>query len=159
MIGSGLERVRADCYTITMKPESSPANPRPNGWLDRIGATGSLVCAIHCALLPILIALLPSLGVALWLGDGFERVFVVFVTLFGLSVLMWSYRRHRALRALSLMLPGLAALWLGVLYAPLHHSLLPHALVMTLGGTLVGLSHLINLRLNHGHVHSAACAH
>lgn len=142
-----------------MKPESSPANPRPNGWLDRIGATGSLVCAIHCALLPILIALLPSLGVALWLGDGFERVFVVFVTLFGLSVLMWSYRRHRTLRALSLMLPGLAALWLGVLYAPLHHSLMPHALVMTLGGTLVGLSHLINLRLNHGHVHSAACAH
>ena len=142
-----------------MKSDPSPAYPRPSGWWDRIGATGSLVCAIHCALLPILIALLPSLGVALWLGDGFERVFVVFVTLFGLSVLAWSYRRHRALRALSLMLPGLAALWLGVLYAPLHHALLPHALVMTLGGSLVGLSHLINLRLNHGHVHSAACAH
>ncbi|MCC7096554.1 MAG: MerC domain-containing protein [Thermomonas sp.] len=142
-----------------MKPASCPADKRSNGWLDRIGATGSLVCAIHCAVLPILIALLPSLGVALWLGDGFEWSFVLFASLFGLSVLAWSYRRHRALRALSLMLPGLAALWLGVLYAPLHQSLLPHALVMTLGGTLVGLSHLINLRLNHGHVHTAACAH
>jgi hypothetical protein len=30
---------------------------------------------------------------------------------------------------------------------------------MTFGGTLVGLAHLANLRLNHGHVHDASCAH
>ncbi|HRO64269.1 MerC domain-containing protein [Thermomonas sp.] len=125
---------------------------------DRIGATGSLVCAIHCALLPLLIAALPSLGVALWLGDGFEAGFVAFASLFGLAVLAWGYRRHRAVRALWLLLPGLAALWLAILYAPLHHSVLPHALVMTFGGVLVGLAHWQNLRLNHGHVHGATCA-
>ena len=127
--------------------------------LDRIGATGSLVCALHCALLPLVIAALPSLGVALWLGDGFERVFVVFATLLGLFSVVWGYRRHRAVRALGLLLPGLAVLWMGVLYAPLHHALLPHAIAMTAGGTLVGLAHLANLRLNHGHVHDANCAH
>ena len=127
--------------------------------LDRIGATGSLLCAIHCALLPLLIALLPSLGVSAWLGEGFEQVFVLFATLFGLAVLAWSYRRHRAMRALALLVPGLAVLWVGVLYAPLHHSVVPHAVAMTFGGTLVGLAHLANLRLNHGHVHDATCAH
>ena len=126
--------------------------------LDRIGATGALVCALHCALLPILIALLPSLGVSAWLGEGFEQVFVLFATLFGLAVLAWSYRRHRAMRALALLVPGLAVLWVGVLYAPLHHSVVPHAVAMTFGGTLVGLAHLANLRLNHGHVHDATCA-
>ncbi len=137
-----------------------PRTTRPTShFLDRLGATGSLLCAIHCALLPLLIALLPSLGVAVWLGDGFEAVFVLFVSLFGVSVLVWSYRRHRAMRALGMMLLGLAALWLAVLYAPLHQSVVPHAVVMTLGGTLVGLAHLINLRLNHGHVHDASCAH
>ena len=30
---------------------------------------------------------------------------------------------------------------------------------MTFGGTLVGVAHLVNLRLNHGHVHDARCAH
>ena len=55
--------------------------------------------------------------------------------------------------------PRLAVLWVGILYAPLHHSLLPHAVAMTFGGTLVGLAHLANLRLNHGHVHDATCAH
>lgn len=134
-------------------------NPRLHALLDRIGATGSLLCAIHCALLPILIALLPSLGLASWLGDGFEVGFVLFATLFGLAVLAWSYRRHRAMRALGLLLPGLAVLWIGILYAPLHHALVPHAVAMTFGGTLVGLAHVTNLRLNHGHVHDASCAH
>lgn len=128
-------------------------------WLDRFGAVGSLVCAAHCALLPVLIALLPALGVSGWLSQGFEFGFVLFATLLGLFSLVWGYRRHRALRALSLLLPGLGILWLGVLFRPLHESVVPHAVAMTLGGTLVGLGHLVNLRLNHGHVHDASCAH
>ena len=133
--------------------------PRRHRLLDRFGAAGSLVCAAHCALLPLAIAALPSLGLAAWVGDGFERVFVVFATLLGVFSLAWGYRRHRAVRALSLLLPGLAMLWLGMLYPALHQSVVPHAVAMTLGGTLVGLGHLVNLRLNHGHVHDASCAH
>lgn len=146
-------------YNVTMKPDPRPAAKPPNALLDRIGATGSLVCAVHCAALPLLIALLPSLGIAAWLGEDFELGFVLFASLFGFAVLAWSYRRHRAVRALGLLLPGLLALWAGLVYPPLHHSLLPHAVVMTFGGTLVGLAHLANLRLNHGHVHDASCVH
>lgn len=151
--------LRGNRYNVTMKPDLRPAGKPPSALLDRIGATGSLVCAVHCAFLPLLIALLPSLGIATWLGDDFERGFVIFATLFGLAILAWSYRRHRTLRALVLLVPGLAALWAGILVEPLHHALLPHALVMTFGGTMVGLAHLANLRLNHGHVHDATCAH
>ena len=134
----------------------SPAQ-RSHRLLDRFGAAGSLVCAIHCALLPLAIAMLPALGIATWLGDGFEQGFVLFATLLGLFSVVWGYRRHGAVRALGLLLPGLAILWIGVLYSPLHHSLWPHAIAMTLGGSLVGLAHLANLRLVH--VHDAACAH
>jgi hypothetical protein len=141
-----------------------PAGHAPHPLLDRLGATGSLVCAIHCALLPLLIALLPSFGIAAWLGEDFERGFVTFATLLGVFTLAWGYRRHRVVRALGLLVPGLAALWLGVLYAPLHHATIPHAVTMTIGGTLVGAAHLANLRLNrasgaNGHVHSASCGH
>ena len=41
--------------------------------LDRFGATGSMICAVHCALTPLLLAAIPSLGLSTWLGDGFER--------------------------------------------------------------------------------------
>lgn len=134
----------------------SPAQ-RSHRLLDRLAAAGSLLCAIHCALLPLVIAMLPALGIAAWLGDGFEQGFVVFATLVGVFSIAWGYRRHGAVRALGLLLPGLVVLWLGILYAPLHHALIPHALTMTLGGTLVGLAHLANLRLVH--VHDASCAH
>lgn len=127
--------------------------------IDRLGAYGSIACAVHCALLPVLIALLPSLGVALFAGDRMELAFVVFASLLGLGSLVWSYRRHRVLRALGLLVPGLLVLWSAVLYPPLHHSVVPHAVAMTFGGTMVALGHLVNLRLNHGHVHDAGCAH
>ena len=126
---------------------------------DRFGFAASMLCAIHCAALPVVLALLPSFGIGVWLGEGFEQAFVLFATLLGLFTMAWGYRRHRAVRALWLLLPGLAVLWVGVLYTPLHETLVAHAVAMTLGGTLVGLAHLANLRLNHGHVHDATCAH
>ncbi|WP_411834353.1 MerC domain-containing protein [Pseudoxanthomonas mexicana] len=128
-------------------------------FIDRFAATGSLLCALHCALTPLLLAAIPSLGLSIWMGDGFERGFVLFVTVLGLFSLIWGYRRHRAFRALGMLLAGLAALWAGVLYVPLHESAVPHAVVMTLGGTLVAIAHLVNLRLNHWHIHDASCAH
>lgn len=134
----------------------SPAQ-RSHRLLDRLGATGSLICAIHCALLPIAIATLPALGIATWLGDGFERAFVIFASLLGGFSVLWGYRRHGAVRAVGLLTLGLGALWIGILYEPLHHALVPHALIMTLGGTFVGLAHMANLRLVH--VHDASCAH
>ena len=80
---------------------------KPTPVLDRLGATGSLLCAIHCALLPLAIAMLPALGIAKWLGDGFEFGFVVFASCVGVFSMVWGYRRHGAVRALGLVLTGL----------------------------------------------------
>ena len=134
----------------------SPAQ-RSHHLLDRLGAAGSLLCAVHCALLPLAIALLPALGLASARYDGFELGFVAFATLVGCFSVVWGYRRHGAVRALGLLIPGLVALWSGIGFPPLHHNLVLHALVMTTGGTLVGLAHMANLRLVH--VHNASCAH
>ena len=127
----------------------SVMSPSRHQLLDRLGAWGSLLCALHCALLPALLALLPSLGIALLAGDRIELGFVVFATGLGLFSLAWGYRRHGHVHALGILVPGLALLWGAVLYQPLHLSVWPHALAMTAGGTLVGLAHLANLRLHH----------
>lgn len=132
---------------------------RQRSLLDRFGATGSLVCAVHCALLPLAIAVLPSIGLTFLGSEGFEGAFVGFATLLGVFSVYWGYRRHRAVRALLLLIPGLLTLWLVVLYRPLHEMAVLHAIAMTLGGTLVGMAHIANLRLNHGHVHDAGCLH
>lgn len=134
----------------------SPAQ-RSHRYLDRLGATGSLLCAIHCALLPLAIALLPALGLASTRYDGVERGFIAFATALGAFSIAWGYRRHGGVRAMGLLVAGLLALWSGILAEPLHHNAVVHALVMTLGGALVGLAHLANLRLVH--IHDASCAH
>ena len=75
---------------------------------DRIGMWASLVCAVHCALLPLVLALLPMLGLgALDLVD-IDQAFVVFATVLGVTTLALGYRRHRAFGAWALLLPGLA---------------------------------------------------
>lgn len=128
-------------------------------FLDRLGASGSLLCALHCALTPALLAAIPSLGLSKWFGRGFEIGFVSFVTALGLFSLLWGYRRHRAFRALALLLLGLVTLWAGVWVPLLHEPPVIHAVVMTVGGLLVSAAHIWNLRLNHWHVHDAHCAH
>ncbi len=127
--------------------------------LDKAGATGSLLCAVHCALLPLLLAVLPELGLDKWLGHTFDAVFLAFATLVGAFSLISGWRRHRELRALRILAIGLVVLWAAVLYPPWHESRWLHALLMTFGGTLVGIAHVLNLRLNQLHVHGAQCAH
>ncbi|QOW18993.1 MULTISPECIES: MerC domain-containing protein [Lysobacteraceae] len=134
-------------------------SPRNQRLLDRLGASGSIICAVHCALLPVAIALLPAVGLMSLGSERFEQAFVLFATLLGVFSLVQGYRRHGVARALWLLLTGLGVLWAAVLYHPLHASVVPHAVAMTFGGTLVGVAHVINLRLNHGHVHDACCHH
>ena len=125
-------------------------SPNASKSLDRIGATGSMVCAVHCAALPLLLALMPAVGAGL-AGAGFEIGFILFASAMALSSLILGYRRHRILRALLFLAPGLVSLWSAVLIPMLHHNVIAHAVAMALGGTLIATSHLINLRLSHGH--------
>ncbi|OPZ13818.1 MAG: MerC mercury resistance protein [Alphaproteobacteria bacterium ADurb.BinA280] len=126
--------------------------------VDQLGAAASIACAVHCASWPFLLALLPSLGLTWLASESVEQGFVIFATLWASGSLLMGYRRHRAFRALGVLLPGLALVWLST-FGPWHHDVIPHAVGMTAGGTLVALAHLINLRLSHGHVHDASCRH
>lgn len=125
---------------------------------DRFGASAALLCAIHCALWPLAIAAVPALGLSLVADPGFERAFVVFAIVLALATLAYGYRRHRAVNALMFLVPGVLALLFGA-FGPLPHDTTGHAVVMAIGGTLIAAAHVLNIRLAHGHVHDAACAH
>ena len=128
------------------------------GLLDRLGATGSMLCAIHCAALPLVLAIAPAIGAG-FASESFEIGFIAFACLLGLTSLVIGYREHRVGRALLFLLPGIALLWSAVLIEPLHENLIAHAIAMASGGTLIATAHILNLRLLHHHVHSAACGH
>ncbi|WP_386065548.1 MerC domain-containing protein [Tahibacter sp. UC22_41] len=123
---------------------------------DRFGATASFLCAIHCALLPFVIAVLPALGLAVLADHAIERAFVTFACTLATVMLLLGYRKHRRANALLLLLPALALLLAGVL-VDFEQSAVSHAWLVTTGGSLLALAHLVNLRLSH--VHDANCRH
>ena len=73
---------------------------------DRVGFAASFLCAIHCALVPVVLGLVPALGLKFGGWVDIDQAFVVFATLLGLTTLTVGYRRHRAFRAWALLVPA-----------------------------------------------------
>jgi hypothetical protein len=138
--------------------------PTSRAWqaADRFGAVASFLCAIHCAALPFVLALLPLLGLEFLADPRFERAFVVFACALALLTLVNGYRRHRRPVPLMLAFPGLSLLLLGVTVAE-QYQLALHSTLVTCGGVLLASAHFVNLRIDrrppHRHVHGAGCAH
>lgn len=133
-----------------------PALPADRGLLDRVGATGSALCAAHCAALPLVLVLAPTLGAGL-ANHTFEIGFVAFASLLGLVSLLLGYRRHRTGRAFALLAPGIVLLWLGAWIDAAHLGAGWHALAMALGGSLIAAAHVLNLRLSRSCEVACAC--
>ncbi|MEO8803879.1 MAG: MerC domain-containing protein [Rudaea sp.] len=123
---------------------------------DRVGATASFLCAIHCAALPFVLTLLPILGLGFLASHTFERIFIAFASLLAVTTLVHGYRHHRMRRPLLLLVPGLALLWTGGYLFDVHGGLNIHAVLVATGGSCVALAHLLNMRLVHGHRHDHA---
>lgn len=137
-------------------PSSAPS-PRPFATLvDRVGATASMLCAVHCALLPFVLALLPLIGLEFLAGHTFERIFVGCAAALACASILTAYRRHRHPHALFLMVPGIALLCVGVVVNLDVHVLVHTACVVT-GGVLVASAHVTNLVL--AHRHHLSCDH
>lgn len=125
---------------------------------DRIGATASFLCAVHCALLPFVIALLPLIGLGFLADHRFERVFVACAAVLASVTIVTAWRRHRKLNALFLLVPGITLLLAGIIIDIGAHEWMHTALVVC-GGVLVASAHVVNLVLSYRHVHTAHCGH
>ncbi|MBE1162929.1 MerC domain-containing protein [Dyella acidiphila] len=142
--------------------DSTPTPQTSRWWnlADRLGATASFLCAIHCAALPFVLAILPLLGLTFLANHAFERGFVLFASALALFALVNGYRRHHRSLPLRLALPGLLLLVMGVTVAE-NISIILHSVLVTCGGLLVASAHFVNLRLDRqlGHEHGPHCAH
>lgn len=105
----------------------------------------SSLCALHCAALPFVLALLPLVGLQFLAGRAFERGFVIGAATLATVVLLGGWRRHRRLVPWMLALPGLLLLLSGI-WIDLGTSVVIHSLLVVTGGVLLACAHLCNLR-------------
>ena len=111
--------------------------------LDAIGFFASLVCALHCALLPILLLLLPFTQHAFLKNTHAEGALLVVSFVVAAISLRLSYLKHRRRRVLVMMSAGFCLLFLGIALAP---TALAELLMTSSGGSLVALAHYLNWR-------------
>lgn len=116
----------------------------PTASLDRIGGTASVVCAVHCALMPAIFPFLPLLGIA-WLAD--ERVewgLLVTTAVVATAAIGRGYLHHRRRSPAALVLTGLAFVLAGRLSEQAGWFIAP--VLMAVGGVTVALGHWQNHR-------------
>ena len=70
---------------------------KSGGWqvADRVGAIASFLCAVHCAVLPFVLALLPFVGLGFLADHRFERIFVLFACGLATLALGRGFRRNQ----------------------------------------------------------------
>lgn len=119
---------------------------RHSPWLDKLGISASVLCLIHCLALPVLIPLVPTLGLF-----GHDEVHLMLlapiVALAGFGILP-GYLRHRSYAVLFAAMIGVllcsAAVGAEVFFG-LHSLDVPLTIA---GGLCLAGAHLTNLRLS-----------
>jgi hypothetical protein len=106
---------------------------------DALGITASVLCAIHCAVLPLLMVSLPVLGVNILHNSRFEYGMILLAFLIG-SRALWHgyYRHHRRSIPWLVFTGGMLFLLAKQLWSAYELALLPFAVTLVVG------SHLLN---------------
>ena len=111
--------------------------------LDRLGMTASSVCAIHCILMPLAVALFPIAGMRLFASEPTEWVLIGITVTIGLTSLLPSYvRHHRRKAALLVFVTGVLFVLIGrTLFAGVEQV---EPTLVVYGALAIAASHGIN---------------
>lgn len=123
---------------------------------DALGIATTLACAIHCAVLPLILGSLPILGMNLVNNEGFEYFMIFLAFCIGTYSLWHGYRRHHhSVTPVMIFCAGIALLIAKQVWHEFQYWLLPFAIVMIIS------AHLLNYKACriHSHAHSDDCNH
>src|SRR5687768_18009218 len=97
---------------------------------DLLGITASLACAIHCAILPLLLSSLPLFGMELIDNTGFEYLMILLTLIIGIVSLWHGYRRHHhSVIPILLFSAGIMLLFAKQVWHEYQFMLLPFAVI------------------------------
>ena len=123
---------------------------------DAMGVAASLACAIHCAVLPLILTSLPILGINIIENEAFEYFMIFLAFAIGVYSLRHGYKKHHhspiPVIIFSIGMSGLVAKQIWHKY---QLWILPFAVL------LIVTAHLINFRACrvHNHAHTDDCDH
>jgi hypothetical protein len=123
---------------------------------DALGMSASLICAIHCAVLPVFLTSLPIFGFELIHNEVFENIMIVLAGIIGFYSLFHGWKKHHHRKAP--LLTFTAGLILLLLKEQAHNQFLLYLIPAV---TLILTAHFLNYRFcrNANHCHAEDCDH
>src|SRR5687768_1799422 len=128
--------------------------PRFN--LDALGIATSLACAIHCAVLPLILTSLPVFGMNIIENFVFENFMIVLAFAIGVYSLWHGFRKHHhSFMPLTVFSAGILLLVAKQIWHQYQLLFLPLAVLLIIS------AHLMNYRWCriHNHAHADDCDH
>ena len=111
--------------------------------LDSIGMTASFLCAIHCAIVPLLITSLPLFGLGFLANPWLEWGMIIFALFIGIYAIGLSYiRTHRRFLPMLLLIIGFFIIIIGHLFIRSWRE----AIIVPVGGLFIVAAHFFNFR-------------
>lgn len=114
-------------------------------WIDSVGALISLGCALHCAAIPLLFAVLPLIGLGFLAQDTFEKIFLTLSVALALGSLSWGYRLHRRWSGFLILVCGLSLILTGRNFMKDVYEIL----FVVVGAVFLAGAHILNRYLCH----------
>lgn len=112
-------------------------------WLDSVGAAVSIACAIQCTVFPLLIGILPLLGLGFLAGDRVEKSFLITSIVLAVGGFSRGFRYHKQFYIFLFLIAGLALIFTGRIWVDRTLEL-----PFVMSGTLLLASvHVLNRRL------------
>lgn len=116
------------------------------GILDYIGATISWICAVHCLAMPLLITMLPLIGLSFLADETTEWILIGLSMAFALISLLPAYfKQHRKIRTILLFAFGIGLILLSHLV--FEDELVWNIPLVLSGAALITSAHFINRHL------------
>ena len=112
-------------------------------WLDSLGVTISIACAIQCTIFPLLIGTLPLLGLSFLIDDGIEKIFLLTSISLAFGGFCWGFQYHKQFYIFLFLIAGLALILTGRVWVEGTLEL-PFVVFGTL---LLASGHILNRRL------------
>jgi len=117
--------------------------PKLTSRLDNIGMTASTLCAIHCAIVPLVFTSLPLVGLGFLANPWVEWGMIIMAFIIGVSSISLSYfRTHKRVLPLTLLVVGFLVVIAGHLYITGWIE----AIVVPLGGLTIAAAHFVNYK-------------
>ena len=112
-------------------------------FIDNTGACLSFACAIHCLAMPLLVTILPLIGLSFLVSEPAEKVIISGAVVLAMGSVVWGIRHHRSWRAFLVLVVGIAFI------ATAHISAegISEVILHSGGGILLATAHLVNRHL------------